>query len=99
GAGQFEEIKNVLIQDERLPVEAGEWLVYTEFAACFLEEYYFTSGLLEATFPGIQNREAMRQLLERDVDGAALMLRTRLHGAADPVVQTATTSQEAHEYY
>jgi len=99
GPAQFEEIKDVLVHDDYLPAQPSDRMVYTEFVARFLEEYYFTAGLLEATFPGIQDREAMRQLLERDVDGATLMQRTRLAGAADPVVQTVTTSQEAHEYY
>lgn len=99
GPAQFEEIKSVLVQDNCLPADAGERLIYMEFAAHFLEEYYFTSGLLDGTFPGLKDKEATRKLLERDVDGAGLFKRTRLAGAMDPVVQTVTTSQEAHEFY
>ena len=99
GAAQFDEIKNVLVQDKCLPAAAGERLIYVEFAAHFLEEYYFASGLLDGTFPGLKDKEAIRKLLEQDVDGADLFKRTRLAGAAEPEVKTVSTSKEAHEFY
>ncbi len=99
GQAEFEEIKNVLVQDGYLPADADERTVYTEFVALFLEQYYFLRGLLAGTFPGVRDQEAMRQLLERDVNGDALFRRTRLKGAGDPVVRTISLSQESHEFY
>ena len=99
GQAEFEEIKNVLIQDAHLPADADERTVYMEFAALFLEQHYFSRSLLEGTFPGLRDKEAMRLLLEQDVKGGPLFRHTRLKGAGDPVVQTFSPSQEAQEFY
>ena len=51
-----------------MPNEVGERLIYVEFAANFLEEYYFMSGLLDGTFPGLRDKEKIRQFSQRVVD-------------------------------
>src|ERR1700677_1022031 len=74
GPAQIEEIRNVLVEDNCLPSTASERDIYVEFAAHFLEEYYFHSGsvggkfvadLLDDTFPALKDKEAVRKLLEQ----------------------------------
>jgi hypothetical protein len=99
GQTEFEEIQNVLIQDNYLPSHADEVAAYIEFAAVFLELRYFASNLLPAYFPGVRDAEAVEHLLAQDVDAAALFERTRLAGAPTPVIRTAGSTDEVHEYY
>jgi hypothetical protein len=99
GRTEFEEIRTVLTQDDYLPAEADERMVYTEFVAVFLELEFFCSNLLGAYFPGIRDQKEVSALLARDVDGAALFRSTRLAGAPNPVIRTASNAEEAHEFY
>jgi hypothetical protein len=99
GQTEFEEIHNVLVHDAALPSHADETAVYVEFAALFLELRYFAANLLPAYFPGIRDMEGIERMLAQDVEAAGLFERTRLEGAPMPVVRTAGSSDEAHEYY
>jgi hypothetical protein len=99
GQTEFEEIRNVLVQDAALPSSADERAVYVEFAALFLELRYFAANLLPAYFPGIRDMEGVEGMLAQDVEAARLFERTRLEGAPTPVVRTPGSSDEAHEYY
>jgi hypothetical protein len=99
GQTEFEEIQNVLTQDAALPAHADETAVFVEFTALFLELRYFAANLLPAYFPGISDLESVEKMLAQDVDAAGLFERTRLEGAPMPVVRTAGSSDEAHEYY
>ena len=82
GELEFDEVRAVLRQDGRLLPPRDDWVVYCEFAAAFLETRHFAPSLLEHEFPAIENPAAVESILRQDVDGAALVVATRLPGAA-----------------
>jgi hypothetical protein len=99
GQTEFEEIRNVLVQDAYLPRASDEKSVYVEFAALFLELRFFAGNLLPAYFPGIRDPDGIEEMLAQDVDAAGVFEHTRLAGSPTPVVRTAGSSDEAHEFY
>jgi hypothetical protein len=99
GQTEFEEIRNVLVQDAYLLRGADEKAVYIEFAALFLDLHYFAANLLPAYFPGSPDTQEVEAMLAQDVDGAELFKNTRLPGAPTPVLRTPGSTDEAHEYY
>jgi len=99
GEGPFEEVRSVLTQDRYILAEADDRSLYLEFAALFLELYYFAPSILPSMFPSLRDPEAVKELLARDVDAQALFQRTRLPGAGDPISYTHNRSGEAHEFY
>jgi hypothetical protein len=99
GPVEFEEIRNVLVQESYLLPDASEQAFYIEFAAVYLELHYFAANLLPSYFPAIRDFEAIRRLLVQDLDPDALFRLTRLPGAPAPVLPEDTRSDEAHFYY
>jgi hypothetical protein len=99
GAAQVEEIKNVLVQDHYLAADPDERSVYLEFAAVYLELHYFAADLLPIYFPGLRGVDSVRTLLGQDVDAERLYRQTQPAGAPEPVIPTASSAEEAHEYY
>lgn len=101
GRAEFEEIREVLIQDRYLLPEAGDRETYIEFAAVYLETRCFAASVLPALFPGIRDFGRVERMLARDVNAKSLLDGTRLKGAPDPVVAIDTGSEEpeSHERY
>lgn len=99
GPAAFEEVRSVLQQDRFLQAESDDRTVWVEFAAVFLENYYFSPGILPSLFPGLRDLERVRELLSRDVDAQHLFERTRLTGAGDPTSFAPSSSGEAHEFF
>ena len=99
GPAQFEEIKSVLVQDNCIPAEAGERLIYIEFAAHFLEALLFCLGFARQHVSESEEQGSGSAAAGTRCGWGRVVQRTRLAGAADPVVQSVTTSQEAHEFY
>ena len=84
GSVAFDEIRAVLRNDGAILPPRDDRTVYTEFAACFLDLRHFAPALLTHAFPAIERRSAVESVLAQDVDGRALLDRTRLPGAPDP---------------
>ncbi len=99
GAVEFEEIRNVLLQESYLLPDADERSVYIEFAAVYLELRFFAANLLPTYFPAIRDFDALNRLLAQDLDADALFALTHLKGAAAPVLPEDTRSDEAHFFY
>jgi hypothetical protein len=85
GLTEFEEIRNVLRQENYLFPDADDQAVYVEFAAVYLDLRYFLPDLAAVYFPALRNLEHIEHVLARDIDAAALFQRTRLEGATDIV--------------
>lgn len=99
GPVEFEEVRNVLIEDGHLPEGADDRQAYVELASVYFELRYFAASLLANYFPGIRDFGKLEELLSRDLDAAALFAATRLDGAPDPVTPTDTRSDESQEAY
>jgi hypothetical protein len=98
GPAEFEEVRQVLAQDNYLLPTATDRDVYAEFAAVYLEMRYFAPGLVASIFPGLGDRGRIDQLLARDLDAGALFVRTRLPGAAEPGATPAAIAEPPEEY-
>ncbi|MGL4552435.1 MAG: hypothetical protein ACRC33_14750, partial [Gemmataceae bacterium] len=99
GQTEFEEIRQVLVEDRFLPAEADARHTYVEFASVYLELRYFAPGLLPNYFPGITDPARVEQLLGRDVDAPGLFGQTRLAGAPDPSSLREVRTDESQEAY
>ena len=99
GQSEFEEIRQVLTQDNYLPPGADDASTYHEFAAVYLELRYFGANLLPNYFPGIRDFGRIEVLLGKDIDAAGLFAQTRLKDAPDPVLPADTRSEESQEAY
>jgi len=99
GIHSFEEIQRVLEEEHLLTPAADEEAIFIEFAAVFLELSYFAPSLVASFFPCLENPEALRSLLESDVQAVRLMKRTRLPGAPDPLLREEHLFAEATEYF
>jgi hypothetical protein len=99
GATAFEEARNVLIQDGLITARADERAVYIEFAAYFLELKHFNPALIPVCFPSLPPAAVVEAILSRDLDGAALFLRTRLPLAPEPAPKTDDQSDESHDFF
>jgi hypothetical protein len=80
----FEEIRDVLRQENLLFAPDDPAAVYEEFAAVYLDIRHFDRERLEFFFPSLVDRDAVDRLLAADVDAAELFQRTRPPGAPDP---------------
>lgn len=98
GPAEFEEIRNVLIQEGQLAPNADDRATYFEFVAYFLELRFFNPALIAVCFPGLSASE-VGAALARDLDGLGLFLRTRPPGAPDPAPRTDDQSDESHDFY
>jgi len=83
GESEFDEVRNVLRQEDFLLPPRTDLNAYIEFAAVYLELRHFVPGFLRAYFPSLEDLHAIDQLLKRDVDGEGLLAVTRLPGAPD----------------
>jgi hypothetical protein len=101
GQTTFEEIRRVLIEDRYLPASADTRTAYIEFAAVYLELFWFDKKLLESYFPGIgeKDQEKVHTLLARDVDSHRLFDATRLPHAANPDSVPEVRTDESQEAY
>lgn len=99
GPTAFEEIRNILIQENILMADARDRAVFDEFAATFLELFSFSPTLLGSFFPGLGEPHAIKELLDRDLDSEALLRRTRLPGAPNPMVAAEDTTSEANAFF
>ncbi|MEX0678607.1 MAG: hypothetical protein WD063_16115 [Pirellulales bacterium] len=84
GTTRFEEIRSVLRQEEYLLPPKSDVTVYVEFVAVYLELRYFVPSFLRSYFPSLDDFHRIDELLNRDVDGEALLAATRPTGAPDP---------------
>jgi len=84
GRDAFEEIRNVLQQEEYLLPPGDDLTVYVELAATLLELYYFDRALAERMFPALEDLDDVVRLLGDDVDHAALLAETHPAGARLP---------------
>lgn len=84
GRPVFDEACAVLRLERFLLPPADHVAAYEEFAAVFLELYWFTPILLATYFPAIDDPQRTRQVFGRDLDDAALFNATRLNGAPMP---------------
>ncbi len=99
GLTEFEEIRNVLIQDNWLTNTASNAETFIEFAAVYLELRHFAPNLLANYFPGLRDFGRVEALLSQDIDSTELFKQTRLQGAADPVQPVDSRSDETQELY
>jgi hypothetical protein len=83
GAIPFAEARTVLASEEQLLPPTNYLSEYIEFAAQFLELWYFAPEELGAFFPGIGDLDAVTRLLAEDFDHARLFEATRPPGAGD----------------
>lgn len=81
--GAFREAAFVLGKEHALPAGADDAETYAEFVATFLEFFHFSPWLLHWYFPAAETERVLAVLAE-DVDGPAVLARTRLAGAAEP---------------
>ena len=84
GPAEFEEIRMVLGQEDLLFPPRSDASIYAEFVAVYLELRYFAGSLLPRYFPGLENLEAVDELVGQDVDAESLFRATRPLGAPDP---------------
>ncbi|MGC8643061.1 MAG: hypothetical protein ACP5XB_24645, partial [Isosphaeraceae bacterium] len=93
GGTEFDEARHVLRKDGLLLAPVTDHAAYQVFAAVFLELTFFDPEGLPVFFPAIEHPEAVRAVLARDVDAAALLARSRPAGAPEqPVVAQARTA-------
>jgi hypothetical protein len=94
GQVEFDEAQAVLVREQMLVPDFTRSDVFAEFAAVFLELWYFSPKWLSDWFPSIESPEPILAMLRRDVDAEALFRTARLAGAPDPddsgVLMTAT---------
>jgi hypothetical protein len=90
GPTAFEEIRSVLRQEGYLLPPRDKPMVYTQFAAVFMELRRFAPALLAHFFPAIEDPEAIEELLAADVDANVLWTATRLAGAPELSTGTGT---------
>jgi hypothetical protein len=99
GRTEFEEIREVLTLDRWILPDASDRAIYVEFAAVYLEMRQFAASLLPSYFPGIRDFGKIEQVLAQDIDAADLFARTRLAGAANPVVSIESRPDDSQEVY
>jgi hypothetical protein len=99
GPTAFEEIQLILTQENILMADARDRAVFDEFAATFLELFHFAPTLLASFFPGLTDPQQIKDLLEGDLGSDALLRKTRLPHAPDPIVAAEETTSEANEFF
>ena len=90
GPAEFEEIRMVLGQEDLLLPPRSDASIYAEFVAVYLELRYFAGSLLPRYFPGLENLEAVDELVaagrgcRESVPGDAAARRARSEGPVRP---------------
>lgn len=97
GLAEFEEIRVVLRQEDLLLPPVDDASVYIEFAAVFLELRYFAASLVRRYFPGLRDLERVSEVLQGDLDAAALWSQTRPANSPAPVELVDETDRELAE--
>ena len=77
GPAEFDEIRMVLGQEDLLLPPRSDASIYVEFVAVYLELRYFAASFLPRYFPGLENLEAVDELVRQDVDAERLFRATR----------------------
>lgn len=94
----FAEAERVLCQERRLPPGASIEKLYQEWAATFLELFYFQPGALPTWFPGLFTAGGdignIVRLIRHDVDDQALGVILALRRGAEPESIDAMESAE-----
>jgi hypothetical protein len=85
GPARFDEIRTVLGQEDLLLPPQSDESTYVEFVATYLELRRFAPSFLPRYFPGLDDLDAVDELIGRDVDADRLFQATRPQGAADPI--------------
>lgn len=93
GQTEFDEIREILRQDDLLLPPGGDREAYTEFVALFLELSYFAPRLLATTFPSLDAARITPEIA-RDVDAKAL-LESACPEGVDPAATIALASARA----
>ncbi|MBK8256981.1 MAG: hypothetical protein IPK82_30440 [Polyangiaceae bacterium] len=97
GQTEFDEIRDILRQDDLLLPPGGDREAYAEFVALFLELRYFAPRLLSTTFPSL-DAEKVAPEIARDID-SRLLLEQACPDGVDPgrtvAVVAAATSTSA----
>jgi hypothetical protein len=86
GQAEFNEIRQVLIQEKYLLPPGNDEPVYVEFSAVYWELRYFAPYFLAIYFPGLPGLRLVDETLSKDLDARALFLATRPDGAPDPTL-------------
>src|SRR5262249_866019 len=81
GQAEFDEIRSILRQDDRLLPPADDRETFAELAALYLELRHFAPGLLRTTFPGLVENGRVDEVLAAEVDARALLDRSCRAGA------------------
>jgi hypothetical protein len=84
GRAGLHEIRQVLHEERLLPGGAGDSEVCAEFAAVFLEMFYFDRPVLRRFFPMMPGAAPVLEWIGQTIDAESLWRHTRLAGAADP---------------
>jgi hypothetical protein len=83
GATEYAEIRSVLHSEDMLLPPRTDQSIYIEFAAVFLELWYFAPEQLAWYFPAIRSADSIAKILSVDVDHVGLQSTTRITGAAE----------------
>jgi hypothetical protein len=97
GQTEFNEVRNVLLQENYLLPPVDDLSTYVEFAAVYLELRSFGRHLLPHYFPSLARLDEIDALLAEDVDAATLVAATRPAGAPGPQELPAGALQEDEE--
>ncbi len=87
GQTEFDEVREILRQDDLLLPPGGDPEAYAEFVALFLELRYFAPRLLATTFPSLDLAKVEAEI-SRDID-ARLLLEHACPDGVDPGVTIA----------
>ena len=77
GPAEFEEIRMVLGQEDLLLPPRSDGSIYAEFVAVYLELQKFAGSFVPHYFPGLENLEAVDEVVGQDVDAESLFRATR----------------------
>jgi hypothetical protein len=80
GQTEFDEIRAILRHDDKLFPPFGDFEVYCEFAALYLELRHFAPSLLVTTFPGLSPHAGVDEALANDLEVDELLERGRPDG-------------------
>lgn len=88
GSPEYAEIREVLHRDNMLLPPRSDLATYAEFAAVFLELFYFAPEQLPWHFPALLQRDEIAGLLAWDLDHRTLYRATRVPGADEPAADS-----------
>lgn len=95
----WDEARKVLLEENWLTGEPDQRELYVEFVAVFMELNYFLEHVLEAYFPAIENRAAVKSILDEGLNATHLFSSSRLPGALDVTRPADPGMDEANDYF